>query len=527
MKKILGIELGSTRIKAVLTDENAKVIAKGIYDWENKLVGGLWSYTLEQALEGVAESYARLAADYRDNTGEFLEFIDAIGVSGMMHGYLALDAEDNQTGIFQTWRNTHTGAAAEELSETFRFNVPQRWSVAQYYQAVLNGEEHVKRAAKLFTLASFVHYKLTGRFVIGIGDASGMFPVTESDYDAGMIGSFDRLLSGHGMNVSFRSLLPDVLRAGENAGYLNEEGAKLLDHTGRLRPGTPLCPPEGDMQTNMVCADTIRPGVANISAGTSSNVSVVLEKPLRNYRPEIDVLSTPDGRHAALIHSNNCTSEINEWVSLFSEVASLCGADISRPELFKKLFTKSLESDGTAGSIVSYNFLAGEAIAGCETGALTLSRSPSGRLTLANFMQAQIFSAIGALSLGVGLLAEEGVVIRSATAAGGFYKTDFVGQNATSAVFGVPVTIMQNAGEGGAWGMAILALYMLRAGNTGTDAGDRRGTGLASFLDGIFAGTERTTVEATEAECEKYRNYFNNYRKLLAGERKMAELFRD
>ena len=513
MKKILGIELGSTRIKSVLIDESANVLATGIYEWENRLVNGLWSYPLEQAVEGLQESYGKLARNYEAATGEKLTFLDAAGISGMMHGYLALDADDCQLAEFRTWRNTHTAEAAAELSGLFNFNIPQRWTAAQYYQAILDGEEQARRVAKLFTLAAYIHYRLTGRFVAGIGEASGMFPVRDGDYDADMIAAFNKRLAGRGVNVDFKALLPKALPAGENAGFLTEEGAKLLDVTGSLRPGVPFCPPEGDMQTGMVCSDSTAPGCANVSAGTSSNIIITLSSPLKTHRPEIDVMMTPEGFPAAMVHSNNCTSEINEWVSLFGEVAALCGAEVSRGELFGLLFRKSLESDPDTGGLVEYNYLAGEAVAGCSTGALTLSRSPSGRLSLANLMQVQLYSALSALSLGIDLMAEEGAKITGITAAGGFYKTDFVGQNVTSAAFGVPVTLLDTAGEGGPWGMALLALYMLE--KTGS---------LTDFLRQLLGGVQRSTVMASEEDIAKYRRYFERYRKALAAERAMAEL---
>ena len=543
MSKILGIELGSTRIKSVLVDEGGTVIAKGIFDWENKLVDGLWGYDIDDAMRGLAESFAELAAEYTRKTGEELTEVDAIGISGMMHGYLALDDGDRQVGIFQTWRNTHTEEAAKELSELFRFNVPQRWSVAQYYQAVLSGEEHVRRAAKLFTLAGYVHYRLTGNHVSGVGEASGMFPVAGHDYDGAMIEAFDRRLAERGLAVSFRQLLPRILMAGEVAGSLSPDGARLIDPSGRLRPGAQLCPPEGDIQTNMVCANSIKVGAGNVSAGTSCNLVAVLDKLPSTYSPEIDIVSTPDGLPAAMIHSNNCTSEINVWISLFGELTALFGKSVPRAELFSHLFQHSLESDNDVGGLVGYNYLAGEAIAGCETGALTVSRAPSGRLTLANFMQMQIYSALGALSLGADDLRSIGANISQVTAAGGYYKTEFVGQNATSAMFGVPVTVMADAGEGGPCGMALLAIYMLRVngerrGQTCDSAaaasGERRGQtcdsagrpSLADFLDGIFAAVEKTTVMATQDEINKCRRFTERYKKCLDAQRRMTELMR-
>lgn len=518
MKKIVGIELGSTRIKAVMIDENANVTATGIYSWENRLVDGLWSYPLEQALEGLAASYAAMAEEYRQKTGEELTAIDAIGISGMMHGYLALDKEDRLLVPFRTWRNTNTEKAAAELSEAFRFNVPQRWSVAQYYQAVLLEEPHVPQVAKLMTLAGYIHYKLTGRFVTGIGEASGMFPVSGGEYDKTMMEKFGRILEARGIDPDFQKVMPKILKAGDSAGVLTEEGAKLLDPTGKLRVGAPFCPPEGDMQTGMVCSDAIAPGEANFSAGTSCNIVIVLEKPLNGYRKEIDVMLTPEGYETAMIHGNNCTSEIDSWVKLFGEVAALCGASVSKRELYDLLYGKSLEGDADTGGVIGYNYLAGEAIAGAETGALLIARKPSGKLSLANFMQMMVYSAVSSIALGMDILAGAGVKLTAVTAAGGFYKTDFVGQNATSAMFRVPVTVMQTAGEGGAWGMALLASYMLQKDNF---------SDLSAFLRAAFSGVEKKTVMASDNDVAKFDRFFKLYKSGLPAELLMAASMND
>lgn len=500
-RKILGIELGSTRIKSVLIDENGAVLASGIFEWENTLVDGLWSYSLEDAERGVRESYSRLVKDY----GEDIRNLNAIGVSAMMHGYLAFDKDGRQLVPFRTWRNTNTGEAAQKLSELFSFNVPLRWSVSQYYQSYLDKMEHVKdvAVARLTTLAGYIHYRLTGRNVLGADDASGMFPLSGSDYDGEMLAKFNKITGR-----DFKQLLPEVLLAGENAGTLTEEGAHFLDPTGTLKAGAICCPPEGDMGTGMVATNSVLPKTANISSGTTANCTVVLEKPLKNYYKEIDIISTPDGHPAALIHTNNCTSEINEWVNLFSEVADLCGAHTDKGQLFEKLFNKSLESDGDVGKLTGYNYLAGEPLAGTSCGAPLVLRSSDGRLTLANFMQMHIYSAISAIALGMDILKDEGVEMISITAHGGFYKTPFVGQNATSAVLGAPVTVMETAGEGGAYGIALLAGYALTNGIT-----------LPCYLDKIFGNAKKTTVMADEKERSKFACFFENYKKYLAVER--------
>ena len=509
MKKILGIELGSTRIKAVLMDEKANVLAQGAYEWENHLEDGLWSYSLDEAEKGLQESYRDLIRNY----GTVLTTVDAIGISGMMHGYLAFDKDDRLLAPFRTWRNTNTARAAGQLTELFRFNVPMRWSVAQYYESVLDGLSHVKDIAFLTTLAGYVHYKLTGKKVLGINDASGMFPVKDHSYDEKMLSDFNALLKMKGLDVQFETLLPKVMVAGENAGVLTEEGAKWLDAAGNLQAGIVLCPPEGDMGTGMIATNSVLPKTANVSSGTSANLTVILEKPLQNYYKEIDVIATPDGYPAALIHANNCTTEINEWVSLFGEVVSLFGLNVSKSELFTRLFKHSLQSDVHVGEMVSYNFLAGETLAETEKGAPLVMRASSGEMNLANFMQAQIYSAVATLALGVDILKNENVEINSVLAHGGFYKTDFIGQNATSAVLEAPVTVMQNAAEGGAWGMALLALYTA----VGKDQT------LAEFLNDMFADVRKTVVMASEEELAKCRHFMNLYRKGLKAEQEAAK----
>jgi len=507
MKKILGIELGSTRIKSVLIDENANVLAQGGYEWENILVDGLWSYSLDEVEKGLRASYTALIKEL----GEPLKTVDAIGISGMMHGYLAFDENNKLLAPFRTWRNTNTAEAAAELSKLFRFNVPMRWSVSQYYQSVLDGLAHVGDVKFLTTLAGYVHYRLTGKKVLGINDASGMFPVKDNDYDEDMLNCFNSVLRGKGIDVDFKDLLPKVLVAGENAGTLTAEGAAWLDESGNLASGILLAPPEGDMGTGMIATNCVSCGRGNVSSGTSANLTVILKESLKNYYKEIDVIATPDGYPAALIHTNNCTTEINEWVSLIGEAVSLFGLNIPKSELYERLFRHSLESK-TGEGVVSYNFLAGEPLAGTERGAPMVVRSPDGEMSLAAFMQSQIYSAVAALALGMDILKREGVSIDSVLAHGGFYKTDFVGQNATSAILETPVTVMQNASEGGAWGMAILALY----------ATDNEKT-LGDFLDGIFADVSKTVVMADEAELAKCREYMKAYRKYLAAEKAAAD----
>lgn len=512
MKKILGIELGSTRIKSVLIDESAAVIATGSFEWENELADGLWSYSLENVEKGLQSSYAALAADYKEKFGEDLTEISAIGISAMMHGYLAFDETDNLLVPFRTWRNTNTENAADELTELFDFNIPMRWSVAHYYQAVLNGEKHINDVAFLTTLAGYVHYRLTGEKVLGVGDASGMFPVTADSYDKTMLSKFDSLLSEKGIDKPFEAMLPKILLAGENAGVLTEDGAKFLDPTGKLKAGCMLCPPEGDAGTGMVATCSVTPKTANISAGTSAFLMVVLENKLKECYREIDVVATPHGAPVAMVHVNNFTSEITAWTNLFEEVIALGGGSISRGKLFDALYAKSTEGDENCGGLMGYNFLSGEPIAGVESGVPLVLRAPDGKLTLANFMKMHIYSALGTLAIGCKMLAKENVCIDSVCGHGGFFKAPVVGQSAMSAAIGVPVTVLQNAGEGGAWGMALLALA--------ASSGEKN---IESFLDGIFENAEKSTVMATAEQIKSFDAFLEKYQKFLAVEKLAAE----
>ena len=509
----LGIELGSTRIKSVLIDAEARVVASGAYEWENILVDGLWSYPLSQVEEGLQTSFASLSADYLAKTGKHLHHVGAIGISAMMHGYLAFNREGELLAPFRTWRNTNAAVAAAELSGAFSFNVPMRWSVSQFYQSVLDGEEHVKEIDFLTTLSGYVHYKLTGNKVIGVGDASGMFPISGGDYDRNMLDILNARLSKMGHSIKFESVLPKVLSAGENAGVLTESGARFLDPTGALECGCPLCPPEGDAGTGMVATNSTAPRTANVSAGTSAFLMAVLDKELNGYYPEIDVVTTPDGSPVAMVHVNNFASEITAWTELFGEVIALGGGNISKGALYDALYKISSEGDDACGGMLGYNFLAGEPIVGVDNGLLTVMRTPGGRLSLANFMKMQIYSALGALAMGVKILDEENVEIASVCGHGGFFKCERVGQAAMSAALKAPVTVMQNAGEGGAWGIALLALFTY---NGGKDLG--------AFLGDIFADSAKSTVEATDAEKADFDRFMEIYKKGLAAERYSADI---
>ena len=508
MKKILGIELGSTRIKSVLIDENANVIAQGAHDWENKLENGFWTYSLEDVWAGLQSSFADLCKNY----GSPIESLDSIGISAMMHGYLAFDKDDNLLVPFRTWRNTTTAQAAAELTKALNFNMPQRWSGSHFYQAVLNKEEHVKDVAFLTTLAGYVHWMLTGKKVLGIGDAAGMVPVKGSDYDLDKIEIYNSLLKKQGVDKNLYDLLPKAILAGGDAGSLIEKGALLLDPTGKLKGGCPLCPPEGDAGTGMVATNAVKVRTGNVSAGTSAFAMVVLEKPLSKVNEAIDVVATPSGADVAMVHANNFTSEINAWAGLFNEVIELAGGSINKGQLFDKLYEVSLKSDENVGGLVGYNFLSGEPIVGMESGIPLVARKPSGKLSLANFMQMQLYSALGAMSVGMEILEEEKVQIDDICGHGGFFKAPFVGANAMSAALGAPITTMKNAGEGGAWGVAVLALYRICNNTT-----------LEDFLDKLFASSEKETVVASDEERAKFKAFMKDYKAGLSIEKLATE----
>jgi sugar (pentulose or hexulose) kinase len=431
----------------------------------------------------------------------------------MMHGYLAFDENDDLLVPFRTWRNTNTEKAADELTEAFKFNVPMRWSVSHYYQAILNGEKHVKDVCFLTTLAGYVHYKLTGKRVLGVGDASGMFPISDGSYDQDKLGKFNQILRNNGIETPLEQILPKVLIAGENAGNLTTEGAKWLDPMGNLKSGCILCAPEGDAGTGMVATNSITPRTANVSAGTSAFLMAVLEKPLDSYYKEIDMVTTPHGAPVAMVHVNNFTSEMTSWTNLFEEVIALGGGNISRGKLFDALYAKSLEADEDIGGLIGYNFLSGEPIAGVSSGIPMIARTPDGRLTLANFMKMHIYSALGSLAMGCEILSKENVEIDSVSGHGGFFKAPVVGQSAMSAAIGAPVTVMQNAGEGGAWGVAVLALF--------TYLGEQN---LETFLDGIFENVEKTTISASESEINSFNAFMTKYKKALSVERLASEV---
>lgn len=497
----LGIEFGSTRIKAVLCDEDFTSIASGSFTWENKLVDGYWTYSDDDVWDGLASCFASLKEDVRTRYGVVLKTTGAIGISAMMHGYLAFDDEDDLLVPFRTWRNTTTTQAATELTQLFGFHIPERWSVAHLRQAMLNGEQHVGRIDFLTTLAGYVHWRLTGERVIGVGDASGMFPIDPATgtYDRRMLEKFDDLVEPRGYPWRLGELLPKVLPAGACAGNLTEQGARLLDREGDLAAGIPLCPPEGDAGTGMTATNSVSPRTGNVSAGTSVFAMVVLERALTKPYPQIDVVTTPMGHPVAMVHCNNCTSDLNAWVELFAQYNELMGVKVDRGTLYTKLFEVALTGDRDCGGIMSSCCVSGEPILGVTEGRPLFVRGENSNFTLANFMRMHLMSALGALKLGCDILTEEGVKVDRLMGHGGFFKTEGVGQSILAAAMNAPVTVLSTAGEGGAWGIALLAAYLV-------DHGE--GEDLGSWLDShVFSGMEGHTIEPTYPDVAGYESF--------------------
>lgn len=510
-KAVLGIELGSTRVKAVLVDGNGTPVAQGSRSWENRLENGLWTYSLEDVKSSLQDCYADLCADVSGRYGVKIKNLAAIGISAMMHGYLAFDAEGQLLVPFRTWRNTNTGAAAEKLSGLFDFNVPLRWSISHLYQCILDGEEHVSRISFLTTLAGYVHWILTGRKVLGIGDASGMIPVDSKtlDYDAGMVRAFDNLVAPCGYGWKLSDILPRVLVAGEQAGTLTSEGAAFLDRSGNLQAGAVFCPPEGDAGTGMVATNAVRERTGNVSAGTSSFSMIVLEKALSRPYSVIDMVTTPDGSPVAMVHCNNCTSDINAWVSLFREVASLTGGDTDLGNMYTKLFDKALEGRPDCGGVITYNYVSGEPVAGLMDGRPIVLRPKDGQFTLADFIRSQIYASVAVLKIGNDILFDsENVKVDRITGHGGLFKSSSAGQRFLAAALNSPISVMETAGEGGAWGIALLALYT---------AVKKDGQTLPEFLDeSVFAGNSGVEVKPDPADVDGFGKYIASYRKYLS-----------
>ena len=506
-KAILGIELGSTRIKAVLIDQENKPIAQGSHSWENQLVDGLWTYSLDAIWHGLQDCYADLRANVQKQYGIEIESLAAMGVSAMMHGYMAFNEKAEILAPFRTWRNTNTGRAAAELSELFVYNIPLRWSISHLYQAILNDEPHVKDIHYLTTLAGYVHWQLTGEKVLGIGDASGMLPIDTStkDYSAQMIEKFDKLIAPKGYGWKVKDILPKVLLTGADAGMLTTEGAKRLDVSGHLKAGIPVCPPEGDAGTGMVATNAVKQRTGNVSAGTSSFSMIVLEKELSKPYEMIDMVTTPDGSLVAMVHCNNCTSDLNAWVNIFKEYQELLGVAVNMDEIFGKLYNHALTGDTDCGGLISYNYISGEPVTGLEEGRPLFVRSANDKFNLANFMRAHLYASVGVLKIGNDILFnDEKIKVDRITGHGGLFKTKGVGQRVLAAAINSPISVMETAGEGGAWGIALLASYLV---NNAT------GQTLADFLDKqVFADNTGIEIAPTAEDVAGFNAYIKNYK---------------
>ena len=502
---ILGMEFGSTRIKAVLIDDTHQPLAVGVYDWENRLENHIWTYRLEDIRKGLQGCYASLKKQVMEKYGEKLTRIAAMGFSGMMHGYMPFDRNGKLLVPFRTWRNTMTAQAAGKLTDVFQFPIPQRWSIAHLYQAILNEEEHVKEIAHMTTLAGYIHWQLTGEKILGVGEASGMFPVDTAakDFDPRMLQRFDALVEEKKYQWKLRDILPKIKYAGECAGKLTQDGALFLDPDGDLLSGALLCPPEGDAGTGMVATDSVAVRTGNVSAGTSVFAMVVLEHPLSKMHEELDMVTTPAGDPVAMAHCNNCTSDLNTWVELFREFAEKIGMRIEKDELYRILFRAALDGRKDCGGLLSYNYDSGEPVTGLEEGRPLFVRRPDADFSLANFMRTHLYSSLASLKIGMDiLLREENVKVDSLTGHGGLFKTPEVGQSILAAALNVPITVMDTAGEGGAWGMAILAQYMA----------EKKGESLAEYLsEKTFADRTGTTMRPDTEDVAGFETFIRSY----------------
>ena len=517
-RAVLGMELGSTRIKAVLIDEDKSPVASGSYDWENQYVDHIWTYDIDEVWRGVQGCYADLVKNVQEEYGVRLNGFAAIGISAMMHGYLAFDEKDELLVPFRTWRNTITGEASEKLSELFAYHIPQRWSIAHLYQAILNGEDHVGKVRYITTLSGYIHWKLTGRKVLGSGDAAGMFPINieSKDFDGRMLDQFDELVAEKGFPWKIRELLPKVLLAGEDAGNLTEEGAELLDPSGALSAGIPMCPPEGDAGTGMTATNSVAVRTGNVSAGTSVFAMAVLEKDLTKPYEEIDLVTTPAGDLVAMVHCNNCTSDLNAWVGLFREFAESFGIDVDMNKLFGTLYNKALEGDPDCGGLLAYNYFSGEHITGFDEGRPLFVRSPESKFNLANFMRVHLYTSLGALKTGMDiLLKKENVKLDRMMGHGGLFKTKGVGQRILAGAIDTPIYVMETAGEGGAWGSALLADYLVRK---------EEGESLTDYLNNkVFQDAEGTGMDPVPEDVAGYEKFMELYTEGLKIERAAVE----
>ena len=516
-KAILGIEFGSTRIKAVLIDEDNKPIAQGSHEWENSLVDGLWTYSIEEIWYGLQDCYADMLKDVKAQYDCVIESLAAIGISAMMHGYMAFDENDKILVPFRTWRNTNTGKAAAALSELFVYNIPLRWSISHLYQCILEDNAHVKDIKFLTTLAGYIHWQLTGEKVLGVGDASGMLPIDPEtkDYNAVMVSKFDNLVASKGYPWKLLDILPRVLVAGENAGVLTEEAAKRLDVSGNLKGGIPLCPPEGDAGTGMVATNAVKQRTGNVSAGTSSFSMIGLEKDLSKPSEMIDMVTTPDGSLVAMVHCNNCTSDINAWVKLFKEYQELLGVPVDMNEVYGKLYNNALKGDADCGGVLTYNYISGEPVTGMQDGRPLVVRSANDKFNLANFIRSNLYATVAVLKLGNDILfKEEKVKVDRITGHGGLFKTKGVGQRVLAAALNSPISVMETAGEGGAWGIALLAGYLI----------NKKGMNLADYLEEVvFAGNTGVEIAPTKEDVEGFNRYMEYYKEGLAIEKAAVE----
>ncbi len=506
-KAVLGIEFGSTRIKAVLVDDANKPIASGSHEWENQLKDGIWTYSIDMIWEGLQHAYKEMTEDVEKQYGVKVEKLAALGFSAMMHGYMAFGADDEILVPFRTWRNAITEEASEKLTKLFDYNIPQRWSIAHLYQAILNGEDHVKDIKFQTTLAGYIHWKLTGRKVLGVGEASGMFPIdiATGKFNQTMVDAFNKEVEGKGYPWKLLDIFPEVLTAGENAGELTAEGAKLLDPTGTLQAGCPLCPPEGDAGTGMVATNSVARRTGNVSAGTSVFSMVVLEKELSKVYPELDLVTTPSGDLVAMVHCNNCTSDLNAWVNIFKEFAEAFGVDVDMNKLFGTLYNKAMEGDVNGGNLLAYNYISGENITGMEEGRPLFVRTPNSKFNLANFMRVNLYTALGALKIGMDLLLkEEGVQVDKLLGHGGLFKTKGVGQQILADAMNTPISVMETAGEGGAWGIAVLASYMVQK---------AEGESLGDYLNNkVFAGQEGSELAPDPEGVKGFDEFIEIYK---------------
>lgn len=510
-KAILGIEFGSTRIKAVLIDADNKPIAQGSHEWENQLVDGIWTYSIEAIRFGLQDCYADLRANVKKEYNTEIESLAGIGISAMMHGYMAFNDNEKILVPFRTWRNTNTAQAAAALSQLFVYNIPLRWSISHLYQAILDNEEHVKEINYLTTLAGYIHWQFTGNKVLGVGDASGMIPIDPATktYSTEMVDKFDKLIESKKFGWKLLDILPKVLVAGENAGYLTPEGAEMLDISGHLKPGTPVCPPEGDAGTGMVATNAVKQRTGNVSAGTSSFSMIVLEKELSKPYEMIDMVTTPDGSLVAMVHCNNCTSDLNSWVNLFKEYQELLGIKVDMNEIFSKLYNNALNGDADCGGLISYNYISGEPVTGLSEGRPLFVRSANDKFNLANFMRAHLYASVGVLKIGNDILFnDEKIKVDRITGHGGLFKTKGVGQRILAAAINSPISVMDTAGEGGAWGIALLASYAINNADK---------LSLADYLDKVvFAGDAGIEVKPTPEDVAGFNAYIKNYKAGLA-----------